>query len=619
MRTYDHGFSGDKKVRRKKKNNSGLEGVQRYIASLSKEQISRMISDAGKPYVPKGADVTGRAIYENELRQNGLIQPKLEISNPQDKAEQQADKVAEGVMKGDATVSQKALSEKTTSEISTKGDGDVTQTTDGFDVKLQGTKGQGQKLDTIQRKELENHTGTDLSSVNIHTNSNASEMSESINAKAFTHGQDIYFKEGQYNPSSNEGKSLLAHEVAHTVQQQGAVQRTIQRQTTKKKPKEKNAQQNTKQTVKKVKPYIIEKDVSVNVYAVVIADMEKNLDPVYSLTFPELKQDQEVNVTEAVGKDKKGTYIIVFYDDKKKAITGSEQILHPEKGKEIIVKTIGEVTRMRAKYKNYDAIKAKMDDWEIKEPGLKGKMYIEVIKSHDTIDGFAKKTVGDNETNYGNLSEKLQQINSGLDLSQVGNGLILLTKWKDPHIGTVPAKPDPKKLTEDQKALIATIYGEVSSGANAAEQREYIWYSMVLRVKSPAYAADLYDVLKSGAYQAFGADQYNNAKKQLDENKPDSNVQNVINTVLSVWNSTPPSDAGIQYSHFSSLSKDATKISDYYTGSKTNIDEIAENEAVYKFLTKKEWNKAGFTKEKAWKKRMRLNPGTIQYTMYVFN
>ncbi|MFL5762373.1 MAG: DUF4157 domain-containing protein [Bacteroidia bacterium] len=232
MRTYDHGFSGDKKVRRKKKNNSGLEGVQRYIASLSKEQISRMISDAGKPYVPKGADVTGRAIYENELRQNGLIQPKLEISNPQDKAEQQADKVAEGVMKGDVATSQKALSEKTTSEISTKGDGEVTQTTDGFDSKLQGTKGQGQKLDTIQRKELESHTGTDLSSVNIHTNSNASEMSESINAKAFTHGQDIYFKEGQYNPSSNEGKSLLAHEVAHTVQQQGAVQRTIQRQPT---------------------------------------------------------------------------------------------------------------------------------------------------------------------------------------------------------------------------------------------------------------------------------------------------------------------------------------------------------------------------------------------------
>ncbi|MFL5766188.1 MAG: DUF4157 domain-containing protein [Bacteroidia bacterium] len=231
MRTYDHGFSGDKKVRRKKKNNSGLEGVQRYIASLSKEQISRMISDAGKPYVPKGADVTGRAIYENELRQNGLIQPKLEISNPQDKAEQQADKVAEGVMKGDATVSQKVLSEKATSEISTKGDGDVTQTTDSFDGKLQGTKGQGQKLDTIQRKELESHTGTDLSSVNIHTNSNASEMSESINAKAFTHGQDIYFKEGQYNPSSNEGKSLLAHEVAHTVQQKNGVQRMIQRQT----------------------------------------------------------------------------------------------------------------------------------------------------------------------------------------------------------------------------------------------------------------------------------------------------------------------------------------------------------------------------------------------------
>ncbi|CAN5875793.1 hypothetical protein BH11BAC7_BH11BAC7_11940 [soil metagenome] len=92
------------------------------------------------------------------------------------------------------------------------------ETSDDFDQQLQTTKGQGQKLDEETKSELEMHTGTDLSAVNIHKDSQAHNMSESINAKAFAHGQDIYFKEGNYNPQSEEGKSLLAHEVAHTVQ-----------------------------------------------------------------------------------------------------------------------------------------------------------------------------------------------------------------------------------------------------------------------------------------------------------------------------------------------------------------------------------------------------------------
>ena len=76
---------------------------------------------------------------------------------------------------------------------------------------------------------MEEHTGTDLRGVNIHTGPQAHGMSESINAKAFTHGQDIYFKQGNYNPESNDGKELLAHEVAHTVQQGSGVQAKIQK------------------------------------------------------------------------------------------------------------------------------------------------------------------------------------------------------------------------------------------------------------------------------------------------------------------------------------------------------------------------------------------------------
>ena len=55
--------------------------------------------------------------------------------------------------------------------------------------------------------------GNDFSSVRIHNDSSASRMSEDLGAQAFTHGRDIYFNEGKYDPQSNSGKHLLAHEL----------------------------------------------------------------------------------------------------------------------------------------------------------------------------------------------------------------------------------------------------------------------------------------------------------------------------------------------------------------------------------------------------------------------
>ncbi|MGZ4159073.1 MAG: eCIS core domain-containing protein [Bacteroidia bacterium] len=225
-RASRHEDDKDKKKRLSKKEdvNNGSY-VRRVVASLSQDQIQRMLDTNRNIISKKNIDPTGRAIFNK-------IQMKMEISQPHDQAEVQADKVAEGVMKGDVNFSKTSLAQNTGSEISAKGEAGMMQTTDGFDQQLAGTKGQGQKLDVDSKAELEQHTGTDLSGVNVHTNSKASELSESINAKAFTHGQDIYFKQGQYNPTSNEGKSLLAHEVTHTVQQGEGAQRKIQRQPT---------------------------------------------------------------------------------------------------------------------------------------------------------------------------------------------------------------------------------------------------------------------------------------------------------------------------------------------------------------------------------------------------
>jgi hypothetical protein len=74
-------------------------------------------------------------------------------------------------------------------------------------------------MDDATRNEMEMGFGADFSQVNIHTGSQAVQMNKELGAQAFTHGKDIYFNERKYNPYSNEGKHLLAHELTHTIQQ----------------------------------------------------------------------------------------------------------------------------------------------------------------------------------------------------------------------------------------------------------------------------------------------------------------------------------------------------------------------------------------------------------------
>ena len=66
--------------------------------------------------------------------------------------------------------------------------------------------------------------GADFSGVRVHTGGEAHQLNEQLSAKAFTTGNDIFFRGGEYNPQSGSGQELLAHELTHVVQQSsGAV------------------------------------------------------------------------------------------------------------------------------------------------------------------------------------------------------------------------------------------------------------------------------------------------------------------------------------------------------------------------------------------------------------
>ncbi len=81
------------------------------------------------------------------------------------------------------------------------------------------TGGGGSPLEPGIRRFMESRFGYDFSPVRIHTSASASDSARQVNAAAYTVGKDVVFGEGRYAPGSLAGKELMAHELAHTVQQ----------------------------------------------------------------------------------------------------------------------------------------------------------------------------------------------------------------------------------------------------------------------------------------------------------------------------------------------------------------------------------------------------------------
>jgi hypothetical protein len=88
-----------------------------------------------------------------------------------------------------------------------------------FEQNLSSSKGEGNALPETTRTFMESRFSADFGGVRIHTCEKAIQLSQTIHAHAFTHGNDIYFNQGKYNPDSFSGRKLLAHELTHTLQQ----------------------------------------------------------------------------------------------------------------------------------------------------------------------------------------------------------------------------------------------------------------------------------------------------------------------------------------------------------------------------------------------------------------
>lgn len=154
------------------------------------------------------------------------LQAKLTISSPGEIYEQEADRISEQVMRAPAPQIRRACAcgatcpKCQTKQLQTKrADSCDSGQTAVPPIIHDVLRSSGRPLDPATRAFMEPRFGHDFSQVRIHTDPKAATSSQSIQALAYTAGRDIIFAPNQYSPQTERGKRLLAHELAHVVQQ----------------------------------------------------------------------------------------------------------------------------------------------------------------------------------------------------------------------------------------------------------------------------------------------------------------------------------------------------------------------------------------------------------------
>lgn len=166
---------------------------------------------------------------------SGTLQAKLRIGQPNDVYEQEADLVAEQVMRipnvplntGSPLIQRRCpvcRDDKRDENLQAKEtSGKISEIAPHVEENISSMRGGGQPLSESVRSFFEPRFGHDFNQVRIHTGANAAESARVMNAHAYTFGRDVVFGLGKYQPESAEGKRMLAHELTHVVQQGAAL------------------------------------------------------------------------------------------------------------------------------------------------------------------------------------------------------------------------------------------------------------------------------------------------------------------------------------------------------------------------------------------------------------
>ena len=219
-------------------------------ASMTKQTVSKNSQTASAAVrshtnVHESATAGLQRATSNQAMQRmlrtGAVQAKLTVNTPGDKYEQEADRVADQVMRmtsaaaGDPPRIQRActscnreLESQTLQrmcagceeeELQRKEHSGAQDFAADVESQVQALQGGGKQLPPRVREFFEPRFGQNFSNVRVHTSGAAAESATSVNALAYTIRNHIVFAAGQYSPHTTAGRRLLAHELTHVVQQ----------------------------------------------------------------------------------------------------------------------------------------------------------------------------------------------------------------------------------------------------------------------------------------------------------------------------------------------------------------------------------------------------------------
>ncbi len=168
-----------------------------------------------------------------------ILQPKLTVGAPSDRYEKEALQVAHQVVtkihspafQAPQPQLKESIQRQTGPRIGIRRkptiQGQATEVIPDLEASIQAARSSGRPIKPSMKEPMEQAFGSDFSQVRIHTDTQSDQLNRSIQAKAFTTGQDIFFRSGEYKPDSRAGQELMAHELTHVVQQTGRVEPTI--------------------------------------------------------------------------------------------------------------------------------------------------------------------------------------------------------------------------------------------------------------------------------------------------------------------------------------------------------------------------------------------------------
>ncbi len=218
--------------------------------TVGNQAVQRMLRSAEGP--DSAADSGQGVLHRTAFSAPGaaMLQRKLQINQPGDTYEQEADRISEQVMRmpapaglpaaspakisggGPASVQrecacggtcakcQKGDQEHEHARVQLKATGAATsETAEAPPIVHEVLRSSGQPLDRATREYMEPRFGHDFSGVRVHTDGKAAESARAVGARAYTAGHNVVFGAGEHAPGTQEGQRLLGHELTHVMQQ----------------------------------------------------------------------------------------------------------------------------------------------------------------------------------------------------------------------------------------------------------------------------------------------------------------------------------------------------------------------------------------------------------------